>query len=339
MTSSGQPRTTEGYDALWYFAAERQRVYMSKVAGGLGRSTDPVIAQNRFTNAYRASDRVSQYLINFVQYDCERSWADTFVRTLIFKLFNRINTWEKLVEVCGQPTVETLFSDKLDKALAEISKEGPIYSAAYIMPPPRAFSGPKFTRHLALLRQMMSDGAHEEVRAADCMKTAFHVLRRYDSMGNFLAFQYTIDLNYSAHLSFSEDEFVVPGPGALRGIRKCFSDPAGLSPIELIKWTAENQGRAFEEQELEWSGLWGRPLQWIDVQNLFCEVDKYTRVAIPELSKYAPGDRIKQRYRPDTTPMSAWFPPRWGINERSSLNSGRPCRKSQEPLQLQLGFR
>ncbi len=339
MSSKRQPDTTEGYDALWYFAAERQRVYMSKVTGGPGQSTDPVIAQNRFTNAYRASDRVSQYLINFVQYDCERSWADTFARTLIFKIFNRISTWERLVEACGQPTFDMLFSSRLDEALAEISMDGPIYSAAYIMPPPRAFSGPKFTRHLALVRQMMRDEAHEEIRDADCMKTAFEVLRRYDSMGDFLAFQYTIDLNYSVHLSFSEDEFVVAGPGALRGIRKCFSDPAGLSPIDLIKWTVENQERAFQEQGLEWSGLWGRSLQWIDVQNLFCEVDKYTRVAIPELSKYAPGDRIKQRYRPDTTPMSAWFPPRWGINERSSLNSERPCRKAPEPIQLHLGFR
>ena len=41
-------------------------------------------------------------------------------------------------------------------------------------------------------------------------------------MAAFLAYQYLIDLNYAAGLGFSEMDFVVPGPGARDGIRKCF---------------------------------------------------------------------------------------------------------------------
>ena len=43
-------------------------------------------------------------------------------------------------------------------------------------------------------------------------------------MGDFLAFQLLIDLNYSNLTDFSEMDFVVAGPGARDGIRKCSGD-------------------------------------------------------------------------------------------------------------------
>ena len=203
----------------------------------------------------------------------------------------------------------------MDRAVAKLAGQRPLYSAAYIMPPPRSAAGAKYERHLDLLRQMVSDGAHSEIQSARTMAAAFAVLRRYDSIGDFLAYQFVTDLNYSPHLSFSETEFVVPGPGACRGLRKCFSDPGTLSDRDLLRWTWERQESEFNTRSLRWHGLWGRRLQLIDVQNLFCELDKYTRVALPQLARHAPGKRIKQRYRPTPEPMTAWFPPKWGLND------------------------
>ena len=314
--SPRQPTVTEGFACYWTFAAERQQVYHRRLAGlGGPLSQDPIIAAHRFTNAYRASDRVSQYLINEVQYNREWSWLDTFVRTLVFKVFNRIDTWEHIVEHAGEPEWGAVRDGRVDRAVAAIAGKRPVYSAAYIMPPPRSSSGPKYTRHLQLIRQMVSDGVPRDIESARSMAAAFDVLRRYDSIGNFLAYQFVIDLNYSPHLSFSETEFVVPGPGAFRGLRKCFSDPGTLSDEDLLYWTWEHQETEFSDRGLSWDGLWGRPLQLIDVQNLFCEIDKYTRVAIPQLARYAPGKQIKQRYRPTSQPLTSWFPPKWGLNE------------------------
>ena len=311
------PTPTRGFDAYWQFAAERQKVYLGRLAG-LPSDTltiDPVIAANRFTNAYRAADRVSQYLIGSVQYNRQWSWLDTFVRTLVFKIFNRIDTWNHLLTEIGEPDCNSLFERAIDRSLRRIVEERPIYSAAYIMPPPRSISGPKYVRHLTLLRNMINDGAHLEIQEAPSMSSAYSVLRRYDSIGDFLAYQYITDLNYSSHLAFSEQEFVVPGPGALRGLRKCFTDSDGLSDCYLLHWTLDRQHIEFESRGLSWGGLWGRELQLIDIQNLFCEVDKYTRVAMPELAQFATGKRIKQRYRPDPSHLTAWFPPKWGINK------------------------
>ena len=313
--SGRDPTVTEGFACYWAFAAERQQVYYRRLAGVSGPlSHDSIIAAHRFTNAYRASDRVSQFLISEVQYNREWGWLDTFVRTLIFKIFNRIDTWRHIVKHTGEPDCDSLQDRSVDRAMAMIAGQRPLYSAAYIMPPPRLGSGPKYIRHLELIRQMVSDGAPSEIQSAPNMAAAFGVLRRYGSIGDFLAYQFVTDLNYSSHLSFSETEFVVPGPGALRGLRKCFSDPGTMCDEDLLRWTWERQEAEFAARGLQWHGLWGRPLQLVDVQNLFCELDKYTRVALPQLARHAPGKRIKQRYRPATEPMTAWFPPKWGLN-------------------------
>lgn len=313
------PRPTRGFDVYWQFAAERQRMYMRRLTGypTYCLTDDPILGEYRFTNAYRASDRVSQYLINSVQYDSGWNWPDTFVRTLVFKVFNRIDTWKYLLDVVGEPNCSTLINGKLEWALSRIAGRRPLYSPAYIMPAPRSYTGPKYVRHLALIRDMLADKVHVKIQLASSMAQAFSILRSYDSIGSFLAYQYIIDLNYSRYLGFSENEFTVPGPGALRGLRKCFDNRTDPSTEYLIAWTAERQEQEFTNRELSWDGLWGRDLKYIDVQNIFCEVDKYTRVAMPDLDTSVSGTRIKQRYRPNPSPaLIPSFPPKWQINER-----------------------
>jgi hypothetical protein len=135
-------------------------------------------------------------------------------------------------------------------------------------------------------------------------------------MGDFLAYQYIIDLNYGPLLNFSEMEFIVPGPGARRGIGKCFSDLGGLSEADIIRLVTEHQEEEFTHRGIKFEDLWGRPLQLIDCQNLFCEVDKYARVAFPGLQVAGGGKRIKQVYRTTSEPIEYWYPPKWGINEK-----------------------
>jgi 5-hmdU DNA kinase-like protein len=139
-------------------------------------------------------------------------------------------------------------------------------------------------------------------------------------MGDFLAYQYVIDLNYGPLLNFSEMEFIVPGPGARRGIGKCFHDLGGLSEADVIRWVTESQEEEFERRGLKFQNLWGRPLQLIDCQNLFCEIDKYARVAFPNLQVAGGGKRIKQIYHATQEPIAYWYPPKWRLNERIDLS-------------------
>ena len=115
-------------------------------------------------------------------------------------------------------------------------------------------------------------------------------------IGPFMGYQLAIDLNYSEQLNFDEDDFTVPGPGAVRGLDKVFSDFAGHTPAQLITRMVDRQEEEFARLGLSWSGLFGhRRLHAIDCQGLFCETDKYARARFPDLKSNRV--RIKQEFR------------------------------------------
>jgi hypothetical protein len=147
------------------------------------------------------------------------------------------------------------------------------------------------------------------------LEQVFELLRSYPSLGHFLAFQFAIDLNYSAITNFSEMDFVVAGPGARGGIRKCFSDAAGLDEAEIIGLVTSMADDEFARLGLRFSRLGdSRPLQLIDCQNVFCEVDKYARVAYPEYTLPGGRARIKQKFAANRLFVTQFYPPKWGIN-------------------------
>jgi hypothetical protein len=332
---------TPVFDSYWRFAARRQRLFMRRLAGASPPWTeDPILQSHRFTNAYRAADRVSQFLIREVLYKGSDEPDEVFFRTLLFKLFNKIETWKTFVTHVGFPTWEGFdlraYDDVLNSALARGER---IYSAAYIMPAPPFGFARKHRNHLELLKVMMSDGAPRRVAQAGSLNGVFNILRGYPSLGDFLAFQFTIDLNYSTIVNFSEMDFVVAGPGAKDGLRKCFVSTDGLTEAAVIENVTKMADREFERLELEFETLWGRPLHLIDCQNLFCEVDKYARVVHPEFVGLSGRTRIKQKFQPKTDPLPQFYPPKWGLSPSLSDTQARPSASSSRPSsQTHFGF-
>ena len=325
--------TTPVFDTYWRFASERQEIFMRRVRGDTPPWTeDPVLSVHRFTNTYRASDRVSQYLIRHVIYEGLQQPEEVFFRTILFKLFNRIDTWEALRSKLGAVTWRGFAFDRYARILDRLLDGQRIYSAAYIMPSPAFGSPRKHRNHLRLVEHMMQDGAARKITKATSLRGVFELLRGYPSLGDFLAFQFAIDLNYSELADFSEMEFVVAGPGARDGIRKCFTNTAGLSDPEIIQVMAERAGEEFDRLGMRFQTLWGRRLQLIDCQNVFCEVGKYARVAHPDVEGESGRTRIKQRFTARPTPIPQWYPPKWGISP-TSQGSGVTCCVPLEAVQ------
>lgn len=312
------PVPTSIYDWYWRFACERQAILFRRLNRQDGPWTaDPIVRRYRFTNAYRASDRVSQYLIREVQYrpDRPQSPRELFVRTLLFKIFNKIETWEEIESSVGAVLWERLDLEAVARVLACIVEKGaPIYSAAYIMPAPRLGKRRKYENHLALLTRMIDDQLPELVAQARSLKSIYQLLLTYPGIGPFLAFQYAIDLNYSAMLDFDEADFVVAGPGALDGIAKCFESTGGMRPEEVIFWTVERQEIEFARLGLSFETLFGRRLQPVDCQNIFCEISKYARASHPNALGLSGRTHIKRKYHPDPKPLlQPMYPPKWKL--------------------------
>ncbi|KST69912.1 nucleotide kinase domain-containing protein [Mastigocoleus testarum] len=314
-------KPTVVFDTYWLFAAERQKIFFKKLQNAsMPWTKDQILSSYKFTNAYRASDRTSQYLIRHVIYrsDLPTSKEEVFFRIILFKIFNKIKTWELLEHHLGQIVYADYSFERYDKVLTEAMESGKrIYSAAYIMPSGGKILGytTKHRNHLKLIEKMMGDELSKQLADASSMQRGFELLLKYPTIGNFLAYQFITDINYSEITNFSEMEFVIPGPGALDGIRKCFSDLGGLKETDIIRYMADNQESEFKRLELDFKSLWGRPLQLIDCQNLFCEVDKYARIKHPEISGISGRTRIKQKYSANSQPFDCWYPPNWGINQ------------------------
>lgn len=308
---------TAAYGTYWRFAGERQDVFFKRVRGVPAPWTDdPILQRFKFTNAYRGSDRTSQFLMRHVIYKGPQGPRDQFFRILLFKFFNRIETWRMLESRLGEISWAAYKFEEVDQVLNEAFETGEkIYSAAYIIPSPHQFGfRRKHRNHLKLLEAMMAAEVPERLQACKRMQEAFTMLRSFPSIGDFLAYQFVTDLNYGTITDFSESEFVVPGPGALDGIRKCFRDLGGLNEVDAIKFMADRQEVEFEAFGVDFKDLWGRRLQYIDCQNLFCEVDKYSRVAHPEIGGISGRSRIKQSYRSSGRTPRPWYPPKWKLN-------------------------
>ena len=308
---------TPVFDTYWRFAAARHALYEGRLHGAPWPWTsDPVLRRHRFTNCYRAADRVSQFLISQVIYSGPQQAEEIVFRTLLFKVFNRVSTWQLLEAALGEVTWRAYDFAQYDQVLtAAFTAGNRLYSPAYVVPPPSLGAQRKHTNHLRLLEMMMTSQITERVVTAGAMRAAFEVLRSFPAIGDFLAYQYLIDLNYSEALDYDEMEFVVAGPGARDGICKCFGQVARGIEADIIRYMADHQEQHFHRLGLHFGGLRGRPLQLIDCQNLFCEVDKYARVAHPDIPGISGRTRIKQLFRPVAEPVPAWFPPKWGLGD------------------------
>jgi 5-hmdU DNA kinase, helical domain len=318
---------TPVFVAYWHFAAERQKIFYRRLKGVTGLLTDdPVLRNFKFTNAYRASDRVSQYLIRRVIYrdDLPADETNIVFRILLFKLFNKIETWVSLENALGPLTWETFSFHRYDEVLSRRLSQGDrIYSAAYIMPSGGRFFGhsAKHQNHLRMLEYIVRRELPARLADSRSMVDLFALLRSVPSIGPFLAYQYATDLNYSEITDFGEDEFVAAGPGAIDGIHKCFVAAAELDPADIIRYMWEHQEKHFADQGIEFPSLWGRPLQLIDCQNVFCEISKYARVAFPEFVGVSGRTRIKQKYQSALSLPPPWYPPKWNLNTRVAESS------------------
>jgi len=312
------PKESEVYQTYWKFAGERQNIFFNRINNELCWTNDEILIKHKFTNAYRASDRVSQYLIKNVIYNHSSEPKEVLFRLLLFKTFNKIETWELLSNRIGNLSYREFNFELYDEILSTLLLNGTsIYSGAYIMTSGRSRFGysKKHRNHLKLIEFMIEDGLTEKVMQSESLESLFHLLKEYPTIGNFLAYQYAIDINYSNLVDFDEMDFVFPGPGALDGIKKCFTDIGEYSESDIIKYVTENQELEFQRNNIDFKNLWGRPLQLIDCQNLFCEVDKYARVAHPNVLGISGRSRIKQIFRPKNKEIEYWYPPKWNIND------------------------
>ena len=317
----------EVFRYYFYFIQERMNIFWRRCEGKRVLTKDPILREYKFTNVYRVCDRVSQYLLRYVIYkDVERyTPEDMLLRILVFKIFNKIETWEFLKQTYGEITLQHFDTRKISALLSERQRVAPIFNNAYMMTGSHKRYDHLPTKHEKWLtmvnEELIGEGIIYKVLKAHSLEEIYLLLRGCSFLGGFLAYQYTIDLNYSPYINFDENTFVVAGIGAIRGINKCFISH-GNSYEDAIRYTKEH----FKELQAKYGYREFKPLEGheptlLDLQNCFCETDKYLRVKI--LNLLVSNKRIKQKYKSQDNSIYYMFPLKWHMKSfNEHLNVG-----------------
>jgi hypothetical protein len=315
-------KRSQVYNTYWHVAAERQSIFFNRLNGEAGPLTlDPIFKEYKFCNSYRASDRVSQFLIKDVIYNAEFiSPEDTAFRIFFFRLINKSESWNAIERSLGRVSLDDFNFERYDKVIQDIRNQGTFYGNAFILCANKVFKHDlKHQNHLSLLEYIFRSEKITQILNSKSLKELFKNLRTLPLIGDFMAYQMAIDLNYSELFDFSENDFTIAGPGAVRGIRKCFSDLDGKSQEYVIQYMVENQDREFERLGIKFQDLFGRKLHAIDCQGLFCETDKYCRVKFPELASNRV--RMKSKYSASKGKIEYFYPPKWNIKLSSKYQA------------------
>lgn len=321
-------KTNDNYFHHLYWIVERMNVFWRKYNGQERPWTDDPILQNfKFTNVYRCLDRVSQYLLRRVIYNGKQyEPEDMFFRILVFKHFNKCETWDLLEKELGDITLEVGL-EEIARVLDEAVASGEtIYGSAYIVnccfyqnPEYAHIKGmSKHRAHFTIFDDEIFQNGHlYDFLEAQSFEELFWLFRKMKIYGDFTAQQYCIDLNYSPLFNFTENDFVITGPGSLKGLSWIMEGATGkkYDYVGAIKWLQEhfleNVTQLCDELGMEWKPLPWEPVPTLtNYQNTLCETSKFAK-GLGHTFKEGKQERIKHTYEQSPQKIDFVFPPKW----------------------------
>jgi len=272
----------------------RQRGESSLLPGG--RLTwDTVMEKYRFCNVFREDDRTTVWLRENVRSRFAADPRMALWTTLVFRLFNRIETYKLIDTVVARGPGNDMFEANLRFLLGGVA---PLVTGAYMVKSPARVN--KLNGMLKILHPIRLWCAEprllDELACWDTMRIAWERLQRFPFIGAFNGYQFVVDLRHTCVLDHASDvlTWAAPGPGSARGAGwLACEDPARFAYsraadreeiITQMRELLEDSGNAHY-----WPDTWPT-WEMADVQHWLCEYDKWERGCA--------GQRLKRRYVP-----------------------------------------
>lgn len=259
------------------FATERMNAFYSRQRGERYQSKFQTINNHHYTNPYRILDRVSQDLIHQIALQ-ENSEPVKFLQCYIFRIFNQVEPYSDVLNNLKENFnwVSALSNDRAQKVLIKVCKsvvsDRKSKGLGVFRPAYKRCTAIPFDNYFDLIKDLDWNALTSAKSLADW----FEVLTQLKGFGPFLSYQLALDWNYCSNNPFVID-FVVPGPGAKRGLNYLWGSKPMTLNIALMKWLARDYHSVFNGWQ-DYSDSSGKtiPLQENDIQNLFCEYSKFT---------------------------------------------------------------
>ena len=294
---------------LLTFIVDRYRVHVRKdvLKKPPPWTNNPVIAQYKFTNVRREHDRQTRYLIEHISKSPYLSLEDAIVNTFYFRAWNN---WDTMRDLGGPWVAKRLYSSKMKevarlrfKLLEAADPQRKWWSSAYNQGgtkqawrypgEPGKDKEEDIPLRVFHIGPWLKEGhVVERLLNAKDQKEAFEVIKSVRGFADFLAYQVFVDLTYIKDFPFSENEFVVAGPGCKKGLDYIIDDFDGMTYEEALFYLRDFIDGYFKclsiNRELivpHWNPnkLFSdlpphdRYMNVMSLENCMCELSKYIR--------------------------------------------------------------
>lgn len=336
------------WEAVYYFkqfVIDRYRVHKRKDVDQLPApwTKNPVLQEFKFTNVRREHDRQTRYLLQNISTNDKLTLEDKIVNTFLFRAWNN---WDTLKDFGFPYPAEWLYKTKMKERMR------PRYEKLLAKNPDRKWWSNAFNQGgfkmvwgypdgtaRSLYEREGAERHHEpdiplrpfhiapylkkhhiveKILKASTQEEVFSIIKTVPGYADFMAYQVFVDLTYIKDFPFSENEFVVAGPGCKRGLDHIFINKDGMTYEECIFWLRnhilggfEGGYTLFNNSELEdWCYDHNKSYHKYRPNKLFSdlpECDRYMNVmsienCMCELSKYIKAvkgtGRPRNKYKP-----------------------------------------
>lgn len=297
---------------LMKFVHDRYEVHLNKDIYGEDKpwTDNPVLQQFRFTNVRREHDRQTRYLIDHIAHRVDLTLEDKIVNVFMFRAWNN---WDTMRDFGGPWKADKVYSPELKEIVRtwyeEFNKLDPkrmwwsnaynqggtkhAWSFPYNTPrgsgykeekdiPLRPFHIGPWLKQQRIVDKLLNSKDQQE---------AFEIIKSVRGFADFLAYQVFVDLTYIPEFLYSENEFVIAGPGCKKGLDYIFSDRADMTYEECIFWLRDNWTKLSERvytltdgeidcnPKRDFTDLDSRDrvMNVMSIENCMCELSKYIR--------------------------------------------------------------
>ena len=270
-----------------HYVAERYRIHLLKDIENkpFPWTDDIILSMYRFTNVFREQDKNSRYLLRMIGREGYFLNLNSICNIILFRLFNKIETMELLggwVDFWNYDP--ELIREKLLKA-----PEGYRYfTNAYLSSGmKKEFNKyyPEEKMRVMNIPNVVYKFRHDlwkGIATARSPQQVIDVLKQVNGISDFLAYQIFVDLTYLRDFPWSENEFVMSGPGCSLGLSYLFEDNGGLEDEELLFWLRDNCPITREWCMENMTDLpeEHRYLNVMSLENCMCELGKYMKTKL-----------------------------------------------------------
>lgn len=289
------------------FVTERYKIHVRKdfLKQKAPWTDDEILQCYKFCNVRREHDRQSQYLIKNISTNPCLSLEDKIVNSFYFRAWNN---WDTMKDLGGPWAAKDLYSSQMKQQIR------PIYQKLAAEDPDRKWWSPAYNQGGTKQAWRYPDSNEkinkeddiplrvfhigpwlkkyntvEKLLRASDQKAAFEAIKEIQGFADFLAYQVFVDLTYIEEFPFSENEFVVAGPGCKKGLDYLFDDYDGMSPEEALFWLRDNVDSLFSQVAEDNKRSWDPKELFVDLpeydcclnimslENCMCELSKYIR--------------------------------------------------------------